>query len=264
MRRDNPNAAASFDDSWLDSLDALAKHWRDTPEFHQWVHESCIRRVNADPYLRPHRDWVEENHWGLGERSFGWLWRLVVDQTPAVFKFLEVGVHRGQITSLIGMLADRARKPATIVGVSPFDGTQMGLSGDFKADAEFAWKVWVRPNHLATMSLVTGSSADPKVQAELAAAGPYDVVYIDGDHTYDAVKVDLAFAAKNLADGGILAVDDSGCRYSMPWGYFAGIEEVSRATDELLPASGEGVALGCRWEWLANVMHLRVWRKWGG
>ena len=38
---------------------------------------------------------------------------------------------------------------------------------------------------------------------------PFDFIYIDGDHLYDAVKQDLFNADKLLADGGYMIVDDA-------------------------------------------------------
>lgn len=39
-------------------------------------------------------------------------------------------------------------------------------------------------------------------------AGMYDLVYIDGDHTYEGVKSDIANAAGLVRSGGILCGDD--------------------------------------------------------
>ena len=44
---------------------------------------------------------------------------------------------------------------------------------------------------------------------ELYGEKPFDFIYIDGDHLYDAVKQDLFNADKLLADGGYMIVDDA-------------------------------------------------------
>lgn len=43
-------------------------------------------------------------------------------------------------------------------------------------------------------NMIVGSSADPAVQRMAREAGPFDVVFIDGDHSYDGVKTDWMFA----------------------------------------------------------------------
>lgn len=45
-----------------------------------------------------------------------------------------------------------------------------------------------------TKNLITGSSADPEVQQKAREAGPYDIVFIDGDHSYIGAKSDWEFA----------------------------------------------------------------------
>lgn len=45
-----------------------------------------------------------------------------------------------------------------------------------------------------TQTLVIGSSADPQVQGTVRGMGPFSVVFIDGDHSYEGVKADWKFA----------------------------------------------------------------------
>lgn len=55
-----------------------------------------------------------------------------------------------------------------------------------------------------------------------AVAGEYDVVYIDGDHSYEAVRADIAAYSTRIAPGGFLAGHD----------YHDGFPGVVRAVDE--------------------------------
>jgi hypothetical protein len=49
-----------------------------------------------------------------------------------------------------------------------------------------------------TQEVIVGSSADPQVQAEAIRRGPYDIVFIDGDHGYAGVAEDWSFADQVL------------------------------------------------------------------
>lgn len=53
-------------------------------------------------------------------------------------------------------------------------------------------------------------------------AGEYDAIYIDGDHSYDGVRADIAAFGNKLAPGGFLCGHD----------YHAGFPGVVRAVDE--------------------------------
>ena len=69
----------------------LINRWTDTAESHRAIHEDFCNKVNAQPELKALRDWVEQNIFGFGERSFLWMWKLILE-TKAQVKFLEVGV----------------------------------------------------------------------------------------------------------------------------------------------------------------------------
>ena len=67
---------------------------------------------------------------------------------------------------------------------------------------------------------INGSSSDPNVQgqtAELLGGRPLDVLFIDGDHSYDGVRDDYLLYRGLVAAGGLIAfhdiVEDNGGRY---------------------------------------------------
>src|SRR6266536_1415978 len=67
---------------------------------------------------------------------------------------------------------------------------------------------------------------EPSVSAaERMASRKFDAVYIDGDHTYDAVRADLRAWAPLVAEDGVLTGDDYG-----DYGWWAG--GVKRAVNE--------------------------------
>ena len=56
---------------------------------------------------------------GFGELPFHWNWFLIVQDMPSEFNFLEIGVYKGRILSLIQILADYFKKYVSIFGITP-------------------------------------------------------------------------------------------------------------------------------------------------
>ncbi len=83
-------------------------------------------------------------------------------------------------------------------------GSWTGLSALAWADAVFQNNMRSLPDTV-TLEVHRGWSRDvlPTLEAEA-----YDLVYIDGDHSYAAVRADIADAMKLVRSGGILCGDD--------------------------------------------------------
>lgn len=238
----------------MNTLDEFTAAWRDTEESHRAIHDLFCAKVNADPELKAHRDYIEAGCWGFGERSFHWLWRLIVKAVPPVFSALEIGVHRGQVLSLWRLLMHNG----WVVGVSPFDGRDTGEEHDYRNDVIALHKHFGQREPI----LITGDSTRPETLGQFKDAIPFNIVYIDGCHLKSAVTSDILNYAPMVAPGGYLVCDDSGTRLNMPWGYFRGHQEVSDAVDELLPPFGpQFLPGGSQWRHLGNVVHNRVWQR---
>lgn len=52
----------------------------------------------------------------------------------------------------------------------------------------------VNPQRDNTQPMIVGSSADPEIKNKVIQSGPFDVVFIDGDHSYTGVRSDWEFA----------------------------------------------------------------------
>lgn len=233
------------------TLQDLKDVWRNSDYVNKGIHEAFVQKTNSTPELKAHRDWVEQNIFGFGERSFHWLHQIVVNEMPETFKFLEIGGFRMQVVSLYQILADKAGKKVDRYCVSPMSGMDGHWESDYFADSKRIHDQFNIPNDY---KLFHGSSTDSAIIAETSASAPYDVVYIDGGHTYEVVKSDLENYVKLVKPGGYLIIDDCSNNLQMWPGCFPGIASVSRAVDEFMPAQTD-------FEHIGAVMHNRIWKR---
>jgi cephalosporin hydroxylase len=210
-------------------------------------------KVNADKELKAYRDWIEANAFGFGERCFLWMWNEIVKKMPDEFTFMEIGVFRGQILALVSLLAERHGKKVRRIGITPLDTSDGHWESDYEADIIRLHDVF---NIKDDYELIRLDSTNPNA-IKLASNNPPDVLYIDGGHTYEVVKSDLTHYLPILKVGGTLVIDDCNNAIPMPWGYFQGIQSVSRAVDEVLPREGSTEY----WKHELNLVHNRVLTK---
>lgn len=236
------------------NLQEVKSIWRDDRETHQLINETFTELVNADPELKAFRDFVEGNNdtpvkiFGFGERSFLWLWKILVDEMPDDFKFLEIGVFRGQILALVRLLSKY--KWPSIIGVTPLDSTGGHWESDYASDIKYLHEFF----NLQQPTIKKGLSTDPEIIHDVKRMYPgYDIVYIDGGHEYPVAHSDLITYSPMVKLGGYLVIDDCANKYDLPYGYFRGIESVSRAVDELLPNE--------EFKEMFSVVHNRVFQR---
>lgn len=101
-----------------------------------------------------------------------------------------------------------------------------------------------QPDNISA-DMCVGSSHDADVQAAAVSLGPYDVVFIDGDHSYDGVKLDWEFA-QTLNPKRLIAFHDIGdlrhhrmheCEVDRLWNE---IKASGKKTDEKIVGAGWG------------------------
>jgi hypothetical protein len=231
------------------NLEKFISEYENTKEFSRKTHDEFCELTNTIPELKELRDWVEQNIFGFGERSFYWMWKMIVDEMPQEFTFLEIGVFRGQTTTLIQILAKLAGKKAIVIGITPLDNTGGHWESDYEQDLET-----IAERFKATkLKLIKGLSTDPEVIGPMQLT-TFNLVYIDGGHSYEVAKSDIENFAHLTTD--YLIIDDSANKLQIAEGLFAGIESVSNATDELLPP----YTANERYQHLFNVVHNRVWK----
>jgi len=153
---------------------------------------------------------------------------IVARGKPAVW--VEVGVFQGQSLSWLGGEVLRRGLDVTIHGVDTFDGWTGTLRGKALREAfdtytgelgQALGDRWV----IHQMTSVQGSC--------LFYPKTVDVVWLDADHTYEALRKDISAWQPNVKEGGVIGGDD--------WNF----EEVSRAVrasghPTLIPGEREG------------------------
>jgi hypothetical protein len=181
------------------------------------------------------------------------LHKLLVDEMPNDFKFLEVGVFRSQVLSLYKLLADISKKKVVRYGVSPMDSSDGHWDSDYFADAVTIHQQF---NLKKDYTIYHGSSTDESIIEKAKYTAPYDILYIDGSHKYEDVVSDLAHYPQMIKQGGYLLIDDACNDMNQPWGFFQGIEPVTRAVLEW-----EKTEIGQEFEFVFNVVHNRLYKR---
>lgn len=235
------------------TLSEAAQHWKNDAGTQKLLHEGFVEKVNVVEKLNDHRTFVEQNVFGFGERSFHWLWYLLVQELPKNFTFLEIGVLKGQTLSLVKMLADMMGKNAKRYGVTPLN-TEGGVwESDYKQDIETIHD-WFGLDK--DYKILQGLSEDQSI-IEQAKKLKLDVLYIDGGHEERHITNDIEQYSPLVKVGGYMVIDDCCNSFQMPFGYFQGIQAVTKVVDSKLPPNTANE----EWEFILSVVHNRVYRR---
>lgn len=229
------------------------------PTIHRQIYDSFAESVTGCPELLSHRQYVEKHNLGYGDRAFHWLWNLLVNAMPPHFRFLELGVYKGQVLSLIALLASWSGKTVDVVGVTPLcpAGDKYGEyeEADYRA-AIRDMQNWCGLPEINHATLIEGFSTEDRVKDACRRLAPFDMIYVDGCHAYQVVVNDIVAYSEMLIAGGLLIMDDAATELKLPNDIWPGHPDVSRAVRELLLPDP-------RFAIVASVGHLRVWRKLG-
>lgn len=261
----------------IDSLRARVDRYKNTSEHNSALHRNLTELTDTVPALKTHRDFIERNEWGFGDRAFHYLWWLLLADACQRFnpiRALEIGVYRGQVISLWSLISKELDLDINITAISPFEGNSRPLSRIERRlrlaidksyrEAARVGNLYARSDYIAdvrkifsafalddsALRLIKGYSSDPEVRAQVRDQR-FAIVYIDGDHSFDGVRSDIETYAPLVEDNGYLVMDDAS--FFLPGeGFFKGVESVSRACEEI-PKHGFINVL--------NVGHNRVYRK---
>jgi hypothetical protein len=244
----------------FNTLQEATSYWADEPEKHVTIFKDFFRLVESDPELKSHRDFVEQNEFGYGDRPFHWMWNLIVKDLPENFKFLEIGVYQGQVISLVSFLSKRYGKNGSVFGLTPLSNVDDAFSKHHNVNYEERIATLYQTFGLdaSDLTIIEGLSNDAEPIRKSLKEGPYDCVYIDGGHDYDTVTSDISIFGPQVKSGGLLVMDDSANFLQIPDGLirmnWRGLESVSKAVRDHLETNSEFTEI-------LSVGHNRVWRR---
>jgi hypothetical protein len=186
-------------DRWKDSLTNPTDFYFDCVQFFY---------SGLENRLRDHRFYFATNGRGFGEDAFHVLWWMIFKELKPT-TFLEIGVYRGQVLSLVSLLNQIHKIEVTVTGISPFlpvgDSVSRYRSDvDYREDTISNFQYFNLPNPELIKAFSTDQCASDKIRSV-----KWDVIYIDGNHDYEVAKQDWQICAQNLNPGGIIVLDDS-------------------------------------------------------
>ena len=130
-------------------------------------------------------------------------------------KVLEIGVLFGVSAAIMHTALTPFYKKVQLVLLDPFDGYYGSdhldpLTGQKVSRAAVERNLTRAAIRTDDVKILEGFSTDDAIMQAARDEGPYDVIVIDGDHSYDGVKADFERYAEMVAPGGVLIVDDYG------------------------------------------------------
>lgn len=241
----------------MHTLQKVLTEYHSSEQTNDSIYKEFTDRVADVPYLKAHRDWVEQNKWGFGDRAFHYMWYLLLTQgvlnrpDPSI---LEIGVYKGQVISLWSLIAAREGMPASIYAITPLSAKRLfptylhrlalalskqyrkdALSGNLYAKADYFQcieRVYAQFDlDISLTTLFRGYSGDEHIKKAVAGM-MFDLIYIDGGHSYEEASHDINYFGEKVKVGGYLVIDDAS--FFLPGtAFWKGHEAVSRAAEEI-------------------------------
>nr|MBC7611995.1 class I SAM-dependent methyltransferase [Pseudopedobacter sp.] len=246
----------------METLQDFVNAYKNTEKQNDDLWELFKDKVNSTAFLKQHRDDIEQRLAGFGDRSFHFLWYLILQELSTLnreVQCLEIGIFKGQVLSLWALIARELKMPIKISGISPLDGNYPDIlifrnyylrrilsliipsikkdfnNGNIHIKEDFTKHIQItfeQSNlNLDDIELIKGFSND-SVALSKVQNRKFDLIYIDGDHSYKIAKEDIENYTPLLNNGGFMVLDDSS--YFSPGSkFFKGIESCSKAAEEV-------------------------------
>ncbi|SIT43966.1 conserved hypothetical protein [Paraburkholderia ribeironis] len=162
----------------------------------------------APEELREHRSYFSSHRRGFGEDAFHAMWWLLLREYQPRY-CLEIGVYRGQVTSLVGLIAKLCAFECEVHGISPFSPAADTVSKylkniDYLEDTLASNRRFGLPDPQFLKALSTDTVAVQHIRSKV-----WNLIYIDGNHDYEVALADYTLCRDSLAPGGLLVMDDS-------------------------------------------------------
>ncbi len=228
LRYDRRQGGLTHDMSFTTAVSA----WLDRNGLHAYMHHYL--RHMAPQKIQQHRLYFSLNQRGFGEDALHGMWYTLLREFKPQ-KCLEIGVYRGQVVTLWGLIAKELGFSCTIHGISPFSPAGDAVS-TYLTNLDYQQDVIASNNHfdLPALNLLKAYSTDAVAQ-EYIKSQTWDLLYIDGNHDYEVVLADYILCRDALAPGGLLVMDDSSLytEFTPPRFSFAGHTGPSRVMREV-------------------------------
>lgn len=197
-------------ENWSNSLSDPTEYYLDAFRFYHLYLPSSVREQKR--YFR-------KDSRGFGEMAFHTMWYLLFEKFR-FDSFLEIGVYRGQIIHLIGLMAKAKKKNIFLCGISPFDSSADAVSGykelDYYNDVLNHFHVF----DIEEPKLLRAYSTD-QISKEFIASRDWDCIYIDGSHDLEVVQQDWLLCRRHVKIGGIIVMDDASLYTKFETPFFA-------------------------------------------
>ncbi len=143
------------------------------------------------------------------ERIEGWFkfapaYRQAVEESPNRATFVEVGCYQGRSTAFLGVEILRSGKQISLHCVDIWPPDAFAPDG---RTLRAAFEANMRPLQERGLSLSLHAQGSPAA-AEAFEERSVDFVWLDGDHTFEAVGMDIAAWLPKLRFGAVLGGDD--------------------------------------------------------
>lgn len=189
---------------------------------------------NLPSKIREHKYYFNKKARGFGEKAFHTMWYLLYNKYN--FKnFLEIGIYRGQIICLLGLVSKMKNKEITINGISPFDNSADTVSNYIQIDyLEDVYKNFEKFS--LDLPLLTKAFSTDQIAKDVISSTLWDCIYIDGSHEYEIAKKDWLICSQYVKVGGIIVMDDSSLftKFNPPFFAFKGHPGPSKVADEII------------------------------
>ncbi|MCO5947681.1 CmcI family methyltransferase [Mucilaginibacter flavidus] len=242
-----------------------------------YLFEHFKHKTDTIKFLKDHRDYIEAENLGFGERAFTYMWYLMIKHIEISGMnpvFLEIGVFKGQIVSLWSLIAKQLNITAKVYGITPLTGNPVQkyplirrilarvskryrdnmVSGNHYEDSDYFNIIRNLFSHFDLdfnlVKLIKGYSTDATI-IERVSTQRFAIIYVDGDHTFEGVLHDIKQYACLVEKGGFLVMDDASCNIpgTKFWKGHKSVSDACKIIDKM------------QFKNILNIGHNRVYQK---